>query len=549
MSEPSTKVQWPLSNIADCTRIVSGGTPKTSEPLYWEGNVNWATPKDISDLDGYPFLDSTPRTLTALGLASCSAEVLPPRSVLFSSRAPIGLVAINRIPVATNQGFKSFIPDTSRLDAGFLYHWLRANRSFLESLGTGATFKEISKTVMMRVQIPLPPLDEQRRIASVLDKADALRRQRQESLQSTEQLLQSIFIDMFGDLKGNNVKTYSFEELALPRRGMFSNGPFGSDLLTSELQNTGVPVIYIRDIRNGDFSWKSNVYVSHEKAATLPFCEVKPNDLLISKVGDPPGVAALYPLSQTPAIITQDVIRVRVNPDIAQPAFLQHCLNSETGRRLIQTITVKGTRSRFSLGDLKKLEIPIPKLELQNAFVGAATRILELRSLSRDSSESLNDLFSSIQRRAFRGELDLSLLNLDPEDAVLVVTPTTEPVAVQSRYKRPGCFIAPPEIEAQMLLLEEKLDNGSGDSISWNENYFKYRILSQVLQAPFSFSQIWEAVVRDIEEPSVQADIEFDIEYSLYKTVRDTIFRYVEEGTLKQQFDENNKEIVFSPRT
>jgi hypothetical protein len=145
MSESGLQSKWSLVKLADCARIVSGATPSTSETRYWNGDINWVTPKDISDLDGYPFLDSTPRTLTAEGLASCSAEILPRHSVLLSSRAPIGLVAINRIPVATNQGFKSFVPDTSRLDSGFLYHWLRANRSFLENLGTGATFKEVSK--------------------------------------------------------------------------------------------------------------------------------------------------------------------------------------------------------------------------------------------------------------------------------------------------------------------------------------------------------------------------------------------------------------------
>lgn len=115
------------------------------------------------------------------------------------------------------------------------------------------------------------------------------------------------------------------------------------------------------------------------------------------------------------------------------------------------------------------------------------------------------------------------------------VTPTPESVTIKGRYKRPGSFIAPPEIEVQMMAMEDKLDTGPGDSISWSEDYFKYRILSQVLQPPFSFADIWEAV-------------EYDMEEARYETVRDKVFEYVEVGILDQQFDEDRKEIVFHPR-
>src|SRR6516165_8198989 len=100
-------MKWLRVRLDDCSRIVGGATPSTSIPHYWDGDICWATPKDLSELDG-PYLDTTPRRITPEGLDSCAAEVLPADSVLFSSRAPIGHVAINRVPMATNQGFKSF---------------------------------------------------------------------------------------------------------------------------------------------------------------------------------------------------------------------------------------------------------------------------------------------------------------------------------------------------------------------------------------------------------------------------------------------------------
>lgn len=148
---------WRLIRLDQACRIVGGSTPKTDNPEFWDGNLAWTTPKDLSDLDS-PYLEDSSRKITEAGLQSCGAEVLPAGSVLFSSRAPIGLVALNRIPMATNQGFKSFIPHKESTDAKYLYHWLKANRSYLDSLGNGATFKEVSKAGVSRIEIPLPPI-------------------------------------------------------------------------------------------------------------------------------------------------------------------------------------------------------------------------------------------------------------------------------------------------------------------------------------------------------------------------------------------------------
>ena len=158
---------WIDTTLGDIAEIVSGATPKTAVDEYWNGAVHWATPKDLSKLDG-AFIESTLRTISVAGLKSCAATVLPAHSVMLSSRAPIGLVAINTVPMATNQGFKSLIPDRTRVGSKFLYWWLRCHRPQLEAIGNGATFKEISKRIVAAVRIDLPPIVEQRRIASML---------------------------------------------------------------------------------------------------------------------------------------------------------------------------------------------------------------------------------------------------------------------------------------------------------------------------------------------------------------------------------------------
>lgn len=120
-------MKWPTSTIGAVCEVVSGPTPKTGNPSFWDGDIHWVSPKDLSVLQ-QKLLEDTPRKITKKGLQSCSAKILPPQSVLFSSRAPIGLVAINSIPVCTNQGFKSMVPRVDLLSADYLFWWLKTHR-------------------------------------------------------------------------------------------------------------------------------------------------------------------------------------------------------------------------------------------------------------------------------------------------------------------------------------------------------------------------------------------------------------------------------------
>lgn len=163
----TAKHGWPMVRLGDVCAVVSGGTPKTSVAEYWDGDIPWVTPADLSKLKGLE-VSVGERSITQRGVDKSSAVLLPAGSVVLSSRAPIGYVAIAQVPVATNQGCKSFIPSPD-IDARYLAHYLLSQKDVLQSLGTGATFKELSKTRAADIRIPLPPLDEQRRIAAILD--------------------------------------------------------------------------------------------------------------------------------------------------------------------------------------------------------------------------------------------------------------------------------------------------------------------------------------------------------------------------------------------
>lgn len=269
--------------------------------------------------------------------------------------------------------------------------------------GVGGSLLRARPAEVFKIQIPFPPLAEQKRIAAILDAADALRAKRRESLVQLDTLLQSTFLDIFGDpVRGDE---YLFADLAASGRGTFSNGPFGSDLLTSELINEGVPVVYIRDIRGGEYRRVSRVCVTERKAKELDACQVVPGDVLIAKVGDPPGVAAIYPQGEPLGIITQDVIRIRPNSNLVSPTFLTIFLNSHAGKHLIGRITVEATRSRFGLRDLKGLCMRIPPLDLQHRFAAIFESIEQQKTSQRFHRAELDTLFASLQSRAFRGVL------------------------------------------------------------------------------------------------------------------------------------------------
>lgn len=162
---------WETKRIGELCEVVNGGTPKTSVAEYWGGENLWITPAEMGKRDS-PYTDRTDRTLTDAGLRDSSARIVPPYSVILSSRAPIGHLVINTKPMSTNQGCKSLIPGRE-LQYKFLYYYLSSVVNLLESLGTGATFKELSGGKLKEVSVPVPPLAEQERIARVLDEAFA----------------------------------------------------------------------------------------------------------------------------------------------------------------------------------------------------------------------------------------------------------------------------------------------------------------------------------------------------------------------------------------
>lgn len=196
------KEDWAEAKLGDVAEVIGGGTPKTSTPEYWGGEIPWLTPKDLT---GYKkvYISQGDRNITEEGLKQSSAKLMPKGTVLLTSRAPIGYVAIASNAITTNQGFKSLVCNPNWSHNIFIYYWLLSNIEYIKSQGTGTTFSEVSGSVVKQLQINLPTLPEQKAIAEVLasldDKIDLLHRQNQTLESLAETLFRQWFIEQASD--------------------------------------------------------------------------------------------------------------------------------------------------------------------------------------------------------------------------------------------------------------------------------------------------------------------------------------------------------------
>ena len=194
---------WKTYKLGDIGTIVGGATPSTFIDKYYGGNIPWLTPKDLSNFHER-YITQGERNITQEGLESCSAQLLPQNTILFSSRAPIGYVAIAKNPVATNQGFKSVIPNEKIVSYLFLYYLLVYNKNRIEAVGSGTTFKEVSASTMRNIPISLPPLAEQKRIADILGAIDDKIELNRRINANLEQQAQAIYKEWFVAVEKDN---------------------------------------------------------------------------------------------------------------------------------------------------------------------------------------------------------------------------------------------------------------------------------------------------------------------------------------------------------
>ena len=191
-----------MVRLGDVCTVVSGSTPKTNIPEYWDGDIKWITPAELNE-DSFYLFDSQ-RHITEIGREKTGLCFMPAGTVILSSRAPIGKTAIAGCELCCNQGFKNLICSDAIFNE-YLYYFLRSKTDYLNSLGRGATFKEISKSIVENIEIRLPTLEEQKQVAKQFKHIYHLISLRKQQLAKLDELVKSRFVEMFGDRWANNL--------------------------------------------------------------------------------------------------------------------------------------------------------------------------------------------------------------------------------------------------------------------------------------------------------------------------------------------------------
>ena len=362
------KWRW-YSNINNVVTIVLGSTPNTKEPKYWDGDIKWITPAEMDDETF--MINDTLRHITEFGVKSANLTKLPVGSVLFSTRAPIGKVGIAAAEMYCNQGFKSFIC-SNQVDSIFLYYTLKLNKEYLCSLGTGTTFKELSKKTVEGLKLGVPPIDLQKQFAIIYKQAD----------KSKFGGFKSQFIEMFGDC-ANRIKLSS----------LCSTFVDGDWIESKDQSEFGIRLIQTGNVGNGFFKDKEDKsrYISEETFDNLHCTEIYPGDILVSRLPDPIGRACIIPQGLGRTITAVDCTIIRLKDIILPDYFIAYTMTPSYGAQ-INEVTTGTTRRRVSRANLGNILIPCSSIAKQQQFVAIAKQADKSKSYVRIALKNLKSM-------------------------------------------------------------------------------------------------------------------------------------------------------------
>ena len=393
---------WKECTLAELGEIVGGATPSTKDEQNYGGDIAWITPKDLSTLKGR-FISHGERNITEKGLHSCSTQIMPKNTVLFSSRAPIGYVAIASNPVCTNQGFKSIIANEDN-DPMFLYYLLKFNKSAIEAMGSGTTFKEVSGNTMrgIRVHVPVSKA-EQQRIASVLAALDS---KIESNIKVNDNLLAQAKV-----IKKQWVATNEDGYEMLPPADVAAINP---DTYSPKEAWEYVNYLDTSSITDGFIADVQHIVPSSEKlpsrarrkvaAGDVLFSTVRPNQKHFGIISDPlPNMLASTGFAD-----------IRSKSPLVCNELIYLCLTEGDFIEKMQQLAEQSTSTFPSIkpSDLGACQIPCPKGESSDVFTDTLKSLFSLIAANFLENNSLGAMRDALLPKLMSGEIDVSAVQL-----------------------------------------------------------------------------------------------------------------------------------------
>lgn len=383
-----------MAKLGDVCTIVSGTTPKSDYPEYWGGDINWVTPAELTDESDTIF--ESQRKITQQAVSDSSLKPFPAGTVLLSSRAPIGKVAIAGVEMYCNQGFKNLICSDAIYNR-YLYHFLKGKTDYLNSLGRGATFKEISKSIVEGIEIPLPSLDEQRRIAAVLDMVSDLIAKRRQQLDKLDELVKARFLEMFGDPVDNN-RGWPTQALDSVCKSIV-DCPHSTPSYT--FVNTGYMCIRTSIVKKNRILWENVEYIPEEEYyQRIQRKKPEKGDIIYTREGAILGIAAMIDRDCNVALGQRSML---LSPDTTKclPQFLSSAMNFDSFLRKALRGVSGSASPHINVGDIKTFSIIIPPLSLQQQFSDFVVQTEKTKTTISRSLEKLETLKKALMQKYF----------------------------------------------------------------------------------------------------------------------------------------------------
>ena len=385
----------PLGEIVE---IRGGGTPSRSVEAYWGGPIPWATVKDFKST----CLDATLESITPEGVVNSSTNIIPSGAIIVPTRMAVGKAAINSVDLAINQDLKALLP-RENIDQKFLLHFLLSKASFLEDRAQGATVKGIKLDLLRSLEFPNLSFEEQRRIAGILDKADGIRRKREQALKFADRFLRSVFEQIFDDLQ-NNPKGWDTALLL----DILSFDPQNGLYRPSKDYGSGTYILRIDSFYDGylikDRPLKQ-LSIDQKTIAKYLLCN---GDIVINRVNSREylGKSALIEGLTEKTVFESNMMRLRVQEHVAAPRFLVDQLQTQFIKgQILRASKDAVNQSSINQTDVKNLEVRLPPIDLQSKYAEVVAKKNSSDHMLYEALAAANELFEGLSQRAFRGEL------------------------------------------------------------------------------------------------------------------------------------------------
>lgn len=413
----------------------------------------------------------------------------------------------------------------------YLKHFFKTNyyHHYIEHSVQGANINNLKNEHLDNLEIPLPPLDDQKRVAHLLSEVEGLITLRKQHLQQLDDLLKSVFLEMFGDPISNPNKfpVKKLSELYINPKDGTKCGPFGSALKKYELVNSGIPVWNMDNIDpTGRMVLPFRMWITEEKYKELASYSVIEGDVIISRAGTV-GKMCVARMNDEPAIISTNLIRLRLGDEL-RPLHFVSLMTYCKGRVGRLKTGADGSFTHMNTGILDKLEFPYPPIELQDQYAIFVERVESLSSRYQTSLTDLESLYSALSQKAFKGELDLSRVPLPAEYPDIVEKAAAEDTqSMESSFELPASadLASLSSLEDRRALLEQWLT-------LWMEN---------LGGAPFAAQPFMEAVQQRLWDVAEEEEPDWGV--AEYDELKALIFEALEHGRLAQTYDDDNNRV------